>query len=410
MMGQPVRDDQNFGMFAQLVDMGFDCLEIEVRDDGGSCPVHSGAGAGQTREQKQAALKKKQEEAVQNDVRLQWLDAAKRGDVSLLQKLMKQVDVNTVVNEGGKCPRRDLEGKTALTLAAVGMKGGRGSGECVKLLLDRGARLDGMIIFSALQGRSEEACQLILDAGANVTNKDEAVGDYPLHTAIGKQLWGVVPGLLQRKAAVGALDASKSTALVLAVGKGHLATVQALLRAKACIDPGTVLAGLASGDEAIRGEVLGSDGLTVVDEEGRTALHLSALQKETDLAKKLIEMHMKEATPPRKGIDAPDKQGMTPLMAACRSGAMRVTCDLLRAGAGVNQRDLAGNTPLHYTYGEDKATFKTWHNTKIYQVLVAKAGADPEAVNDAGLKPKRVEEAMEDDERDQEVSEGCKQQ
>jgi len=58
---------------------------------------------------------------------------------------------------------------------------------------------------------------------------------------------------------------------------------------------------------------------------------------------------------------------MTPLMAACKAGAMRVTCDLLRAGAGVHARDQEGNTPLHYTYGEDKATFKTWHNTKIYQ-------------------------------------------
>ena len=49
-------------------------------------------------------------------------------------------------------------------------------------------------------------------------------------------------------------------------------------------------------------------------------------------------------------------------------------------------------------------------STPIYQVLVAKAGADPEAVNDAGVKPKRVEEAIEDEERDQEMSEGCKQQ
>jgi len=169
MMGQPVRDDQNFGMFAQLVDMGFDCLEIEVREEGGGDNDPRGSRlAKKSHEQKQAEMKKKQEDAVKNDVRLQWLDAAKRGDSSMLEELlgrggMRSLDVNTTVNEDGKCPRRDLEGKSALTLAAQGPKGGRGSGECVKLLLDRGARLDEMIIFSALQGRCEEVSYVITE-------------------------------------------------------------------------------------------------------------------------------------------------------------------------------------------------------------------------------------------------------
>jgi len=41
---------------------------------------------------------------------------------------------------------------------------------------------------------------------------------------------------------------------------------------------------------SIREVVLGVDGLTVSDEDGRTALHLAALGKETEMARKLIEM------------------------------------------------------------------------------------------------------------------------
>ena len=417
MMGQPVHDTQHFGMFAQLMDMGFDCLEIEVRgndyDDGsgggGGKRAGSNGTKGQTMEQKQAAMKKKREEALQDDVRLQFLDAAKRGDAAVLKAIMASGKVDANVSVSGS-QLRDLENVSALSLAAKGPKGGRGSGECVKLLLDAKARLDGMIIYSALQGRSEEACELIVKAGANVRNKDDSIGDHPLHTAIGKQLWPIVPLLLEKKADVAALDASKYTALALAIGKGHSDTVKALLKAKAIVDPGAVLAALGSEDSTIRDVVVQGKSLTTSNEEGQTALHVAALQKETELAKSLMELYAAQNLPSQEGLDKPDKNGMTPLMAACKSGGMRITCDLLRAGACVNKRDLEGNTPLHYTYGEDKTTFKTWHNTKIYTVLVSKAGADPEAVNDAGVKPKRVEDALEEEEADRAASENCKQQ
>ena len=217
--------------------------------------------------------------------------------------------------------------------------------------------------------------------------------------------------LLRHKADVKSLDACKNTPLVLAVDKGHLDTVKVLIGAKADIDPATVLAALTSSDSGVKDFVFKGDALTsATDEAGNTALHLAAMRKETDGAKALIEILKESGGDPNKGVDKQAKNGLTPLMASCRAGAMRITCELIKAGASVQKRDLKGNTPLHYTYGEDPETLKAYHNTKIYQVLVSKCGADPEATNDAGEKPKKIEDAMRDEEADQEMSENCQQQ
>ena len=77
---------------------------------------------------------------------------------------------------------------------------------------------------------------MILAAGAKVTTKDEAGGDYPAthrHREAAEAAGGSYQPYSSKKPTREPFIASKSTALVLAVGKGHKGTVQALPQAKA---------------------------------------------------------------------------------------------------------------------------------------------------------------------------------
>lgn len=53
---------------------------------------------------------------------------------------------------------------------------------------------------------------------------------------------------------------------------------------------------------------------------------------------------------------------------------------------------------------------QVFHNTKIYLGLCRFCGADPDAENNKGEKPKRPEEAAHEVEMDSEMAAGCPQQ
>ena len=52
-----------------------------------------------------------------------------------------------------------------------------------------------------------QVLQLLLQAKANAALKDEATGDYALHTCIVKKFWGAIPLLIDHGAVVNQLDA-----------------------------------------------------------------------------------------------------------------------------------------------------------------------------------------------------------
>ena len=109
----------------------------EILCPGASHPLAKmGAALEKVREKKKAnaAISAK---ACSEDPRLMFLDAAKRGDLTLLESLLaeEKAPLSLLIDRHvEKTKRRDLQGKLAVTLAAS-----RGHASCVAMLLDRGA-------------------------------------------------------------------------------------------------------------------------------------------------------------------------------------------------------------------------------------------------------------------------------
>jgi len=76
------------------------------------------------------------------------------------------------------------------------------------------------------------------------------------------------------------------------------------------------------------------------DNDGRTLLHLAAIERKLDILQLLLQSGAK--------IDAKDNDGKTPLHCAGRYGsASEIIDELVKNGAKLNERDDDGNTPLH---------------------------------------------------------------
>ena len=70
----------------------------------------------------------------------------------------------------------------------------------------------------------------------------------------------------------------------------------------------------------------------------------------------------------------------------CITAAGKMRCDYLHMAAG-------SICPIYNTM---QATGKTIHNTKLFNALIEKAGADPAATNNNGQKPKTIQEVQDD--------------
>lgn len=110
------------------------------------------------------------------------------------------------------------------------------------------------------------------------------------------------------------------------------------------------------------------------DENGRTPLHLAAVEGNAEAARFLLSQGAE--------VEARDRWGLTPLFVAIYEEPLildRVPLVqlLIESGADIQARDAAGDTPLHMAaLGE----------TEIAALLL-EHGADANAVNDAGETP-----------------------
>ncbi len=78
-------------------------------------------------------------------------------------------------------------------------------------------------------------------------------------------------------------------------------------------------------------------------------------------------------------VDAPDIDGVTPLMLAARYGLVDVVACLLRLGADVNSCDVGQCTPLHYSYAFGQLDVATY--------LEETAGANRDATSESDDRP-----------------------
>lgn len=206
-------------------------------------------------------------------------------------------------------------------------------------------------------------------------------------------------------------DHAGGTPLLIAANNGHDAFIEALVQAGTDINLGNATGQRALHRAALAGHVgtartllrLGADP-NLADNHGWTALHWAAacpVRASLDLLQVLVEAGAR--------ADVPDREGMTPLHVAAANlvspglharqrqpvalhyiNARRLKV-LVDAGAGVNDRDSAGRTALHWAawlgetmYGEDVGNRPFFeYRTEAVRYLLA-AGADPAFRDNAG--------------------------
>ncbi len=77
------------------------------------------------------------------------------------------------------------------------------------------------------------------------------------------------------------------------------------------------------------------------DGEGKTLLLLATKVMAGEAVRRILALNT-------TCVDIPDNEGRTPLHIACALGQTWIVDQLLKAGANINARDHAGNTPVHF--------------------------------------------------------------
>ena len=226
--------------------------------------------------------------------------AAARGDIEFAHLLIgKGVDVNA----------RDVDGFTAILLAANGGRGAFGAKSDPPIAAAEARAFVDLVLDPNPQYDRRAFVELLIGAGADVNCACSRCNVTPLHIASLRGDRETAAILLANKAAVNARDYAQLTPLHYAVE---------------CPSPEAAQLLLANGADA-----------NAPSPQYGTPLHLAAGRDE-ELARVLLD----------KGADvrAIDGEGSTPLHRAMRTEVAKA---LIAAGADVNAADNLGRTPLH---------------------------------------------------------------
>jgi len=344
------------------------------------------------------------------DIDAELLDAASKGDTSMTKDLInKGANVNV---------KNRWDGTTALMTAAR-----QGKIETVRILLEKGADVnavdkDGypvLIVAELMPFPPQfEIVKLLLKSGANVNAKadngwtalmEAAKGHSYLRKVFidkGHKDVATIPTefarlLLERGAAVNAMDEAGRTALMIAAANGQTETVKLLIEAGADVnakdhDGGTALIYLIEGYVSLMQRLPESDQVAVSTipveiasllinagadvntktKDGSTVLMGVSISGPADLARLLVERGANvNAKFPRNGmtvlmfagdtghteivelliekgadVNARDNHGVTALISAAAAGHSDVVRFLIEKGAGVNAKNNHGETAL----------------------------------------------------------------
>ncbi|KAM5148969.1 CARD- and ANK-domain containing inflammasome adapter protein-like [Mantella aurantiaca] len=297
-------------------------------------------------------------------------DAVLKGDLALLESLLKDSDVNAV----------NSTGETLLHAAAS-----RGHVPVIEYLIAKGAEVDAedgkrrTPLHRAAENGHEEAAKALLRAGAGIYAQDAdarlplhlaAQNDHRhvvklflqeegrryknrtnfLHMAAVKDDSGLVRSLLKNGAPVDAVDERKRTALFHAVAGGHEQTVKALLEGGASVDAAIIDAAFDTDNERVFGLLLQySKGLS-------PDTMVSAMFKAVKLNLYGIVNALAD-----KGADVNARNDIqyTPLLLAAELGKAESARALVQKGAKLDDRTPNLNTALHLAVqGGDASTAK----------------------------------------------------
>ena len=293
--------------------------------------------------------------------------------------------------DGADLAARDRRDNTLLLYAAV-----FGSTDAVRKLLDRGADVNARNSFDGtalLYAAADEAkVRLLLARGAGV-NAHTRQGRTPLMIAAACDgCSAVVKLLLEKGADPNARDTGGSTALELAAAAGDSESVRLLLAAGAdarnsslagmtpllgavfnCDLPSIRLLLARGADPNAKITDAGTVKFGKIQLIGATPMLDSTAYCRGDVVQALVDA--------RGDVDARDIRGMTPLMLGVASETQdaAIVRLLVHAGAVVNARSAAGETPLDWAarYG----------NPDVISILKAE-GAHTAAASSAPVRPK----------------------
>ena len=231
---------------------------------------------------------------------------------------------------------QDAKGDTALHLSAWS-----GHVEALSLLLTHSAEVDYLSgrdgyspLWCAISAQHIDAARLLLKHGARVSLRSASEGGLtPLHQAAVTSQSAMCELLLERGAAVSALDDDKNTALHYAAASGSVASVKILLKGGADI-------------EAMNGY-------------GLRAVHWAAHKNHTEVILTLLKHGA--------GLDGRANEGATPLHLAANRGHVMAAKLLLERGA--NRRP--GSATWDGVSGTPAEMAKAKGHTRLVRILRA---------------------------------------
>uniref|UniRef100_A0A7M4EEW0 Uncharacterized protein n=1 Tax=Crocodylus porosus TaxID=8502 RepID=A0A7M4EEW0_CROPO len=279
--------------------------------------------------------------------------AAAKGDLSNLEKMLKENDINAVnasyetllhiaaangqiavmeylIKKGAKLEVKDSQGKTPLHRAAE-----KGHDDAVKVLLQAGAYIYSLDeaaktpLHLAAQNHHSHILNRILKEEAKRYRNQHSF----LHMAALKDDSSLAQMILKNGATVDAKDEKGQSALGYAVSQGFEKTVKVLLEAGASLSPDTMVSALFKAvQKNLHGIVAalvdkGTD-INVYNEMGYTPLLMACELGKTESAEVLLE----------KGASLKEKMpnSDTALHLAVQAGAVSITSQLLSKGMNAN--------------------------------------------------------------------------
>ncbi len=275
--------------------------------------------------------------------------AAKHGKFKVVKILLdNKADINA----------KDSSGQTMMHLAAI-----KGDSMVIKLLLDNKANMDAQ----DLQGQTP-LHHAIMQNKLLVVKRPVAVPKYssgqtalpPVTNEFKGSHSDIIKLLLDNNADINAQNNNKQTPLHLAVMKGAITVITALLAYRA--------------DTLIK--IIKAD-INAQDHQGQTALHLAVMKGDIELIKMLLANNA--------FIDVQDHQGQTALHLAVMKGNFEVIQELLSHKGNVNVEDSVRKTPLDYVKDDDLVATTHYaikaNNSEAVEVLSIRLSYNQHSIN-----------------------------
>uniref|UniRef100_A0A8C9F3C8 Ankyrin 3 n=1 Tax=Pavo cristatus TaxID=9049 RepID=A0A8C9F3C8_PAVCR len=258
----------------------------------------------------------------------------------------------------------------------------RGNANMVKLLLDRGAKIDAKTrdgltpLHCGARSGHEQVVEMLLDRGAPILSKTKN-GLSPLHMATQGDHLNCVQLLIQHNVPVDDVTNDYLTALHVAAHCGHYKVAKVLLDKKAnpnakALNGFTPLHIACKKNRIKVMELLLKHGASIqaVTESGLTPIHVAAFMGHVNIVSQLMHHG---ASPNTTNV-----RGETALHMAARAGQTEVVRYLVQNGAQVEAKAKDDQTPLHISARLGKADI-------VQQLL--QQGASPNAATTSGYTP-----------------------